>query len=156
MCRRCSRFDRGRYRLEAARVRRRQGAAERAAAGGARGVHPSAAAVLFRGIHIHPRRRDALLPAVLPAAESDHRLDRRREARDAERKAEASARRGRSDLEAGGAGDVFSAEEAEAKKAQEIKSAPTTIPPALRATSLCTREALGDGGSARNKNRRTS
>ena len=42
-------------------------------------------------------------------------------------------------------------EKAEAKKAQEIKSALTTIPPALRATSLCTREALGDGGGARNK-----
>ena len=81
-------------------------------------------------------------------------------------------------------GGVFPGEKAEAKKAQEIKSAPTTIPPALRATSLCTREArgeaqeiksalttippalratslctreaLGDGGSAKNKNRRTS
>ena len=32
-----------------------------------------------------------------------------------------------------------------------MKTALTTIPPALRATSLCTREALGDGGSAKNK-----
>ena len=46
-------------------------------------------------------------------------------------------------------GGVFPREKAKARKAQKIKSALTTIPPALRATSLCTREARG--GSARNK-----
>ena len=48
-------------------------------------IHPKKT-VLLRQVHVYPRRRYALVPAVLPAAESDHRLVRRREARDAERK----------------------------------------------------------------------